>query len=201
MRSQQRRSIQPQFPENWSWRRTKPVISPEYIAGLTDGEGCFYVNLRLAKAERANATVETHFYVKVRKEDKPMLEAVKLALGCGAIYFQKEKRLNHTECYRYGVNSRQDIRETIIPLFTDYPLLSLKRNDFHIFAQISRMVDRKEHQTEAGFEKIRQLKSQMNYRTRRVRENRSLGGNSELALSYRNPPVKLAESVTPEASG
>ena len=51
-----------------------------------------------------------------------------------------------------------------------------------------------------------------------MRENRSLGpptrkatvdplkldrakgdGNSELALSYRNPPVKLAESVTPEA--
>src|SRR3989344_464922 len=200
MRSQQRRSTSSSLKER-SGGRTKPVISPEYIAGLTDGEGCFYVNLRLAKTKKASPTVETHFYIKVRKEDKPMLEAVKLALGCGAIYFQKEKRLNHTKCYRYEVNSRHDIREKIIPLFTDYQLLSLKRNDFRIFAQISQMVDRKEHQTEAGFEKIRQLKSQMNYRTRRVRENRSLGGNSELALSYRNPPVKLAESVTPEASG
>lgn len=173
MRSQQRRSTSLRLKER-SGGRTKPVISPEYIAGLTDGEGCFYVNLRLAKTKKANPTVETHFYIKVRKEDKPMLEAVKLALGCGAIYFQKEERLNHTECYRYEVNSRQDIREKIIPLFNDYSLLSLKRNDFRLFAQISQMVDRKEHRTKAGFEKIRQLKSQMNYRTRRRKDGAKL---------------------------
>jgi len=24
--------------------RTKPIVSADYIVGLTDGEGCFYVN-------------------------------------------------------------------------------------------------------------------------------------------------------------
>lgn len=25
--------------------RTKPIVANEYIVGLTDGEGCFYVNI------------------------------------------------------------------------------------------------------------------------------------------------------------
>ena len=42
-----------------------------------------------------------------------MLEAVKHSLGCGAIYFQKEHRSNHTTCYRYEVNNRTDIKEKL----------------------------------------------------------------------------------------
>lgn len=172
-RSQQSHSIR-----QWR-RRTKPVVTPEYIVGLTDGEGCFYVNLRKSPVE-AVGWVETHFYIKVRIEDQPMLEKVRVVLGCGAIYFQKESRPNHTPCCRYEVNSRKDIREVIIPLFTKYPLQSEKIKDFEIFKQIALMLDRKEHQTPNGFDKISQLKFQMNNRARRVREIRSLGGNSEL---------------------
>ena len=189
MRSQLRRSTLPRSKTSGEGR-TKPVIKPEYIVGLTDGEGCFYVNLRPARSLTSRSWVETHFYIKVRQEDRPMLEAVKEALGCGAIYLQKENRPNHTPCYRFGVNNRQDIREKIIPLFKKYPLRSLKRNDFGLFATVAEIVDRQEHLTSRGINKIRRLKGLMNYRTRRVRENRSLGGNSKLALSYRNPPVK-----------
>lgn len=171
-RSQLSRSIRP-----WR-RRTKPVVTPEYIVGLTDGEGCFYVNVRSSPMS-AKGWVETHFYIKVRIEDQPMLEKVKSVMGCGAIYFQKENRPNHTACCRYEVNSRKDIREYVIPLFDSYPLQSIKQKDFLIFKQISEMLDRNEHQTEAGYVTICELKRQMNYRTRRVRESRSLGGNSE----------------------
>lgn len=104
-----------------------------------------------------------------------MLEKVKAVLGCGAIYFQKENRPNHTACCRYEVNSRIEIREKIIPLFTIYPLQSIKQRDFIIFKRIAEMIDRREHQTPEGYAKICQLKSEMNYRTRRVREIRLLG--------------------------
>lgn len=160
--------------------RTKPVVTPEYIVGLTDGEGCFYVNLRPARSATGKPWVETHFYIKVRIEDRPMLESVQQVLGVGAIYLQKENRPNHTDCCRYEVNNRSDIRSIIIPLFRDYPLQSVKRNDFEIFKTIAEMVDRKEHLTPQGFSVISQLKYSMNHRTRRVREIRSLGGNSEL---------------------
>ncbi len=39
MRSQLRHSN----PELNLGRRTKPTVSADYIVGLTDGEGCFYV--------------------------------------------------------------------------------------------------------------------------------------------------------------
>ena len=105
--------------------RTKPVVTPEYIVGLTDGEGCFYVHIRPARSATGRPTVEAHFYIKVKAEDRPMLEKVQDALGCGAIYFQKEQRLNHTHCVRFEVNNRADIRRTIIPLFRNYPLQSV----------------------------------------------------------------------------
>jgi hypothetical protein len=109
-----------------------------------------------------------------------MLEAVKATLGCGGIYFQPESRPNHTPCCRYGVSNRKDIHDVIIPLFTAHPLQSLKRNDFEIFRQIAQMIERDEHLTTEGFQNIIALKAKMNYRTRRVRENRSLGGNPKL---------------------
>lgn len=170
--------------------RTKPKVKPEYIVGLTDGEGCFYVNLRPARTSTGHPWVETHFYLKVKIEDRPMLEAIISTLGCGAIYLQKDSRPNHSQCVRYEVNNRKDIRNKIVRLFTEYPLLSVKRYDFRIFAKISQMVDQKEHLTPIGFAIIRDLKAQMNCRTRRVRENRSLGGNPGPALGHRNPPVK-----------
>src|SRR5258708_33955235 len=105
--------------------RTKPVVSLDYIVGLTDGEGCFYVNIQ-APTPRGRNRVQTHFCLKVRIEDQPMLEAVKSTLGCGGVYFQAESRPNHTPCCRYGVCKRQDIREVIIPLFITHPLQSLK---------------------------------------------------------------------------
>lgn len=148
--------------------RTKPIVSFDYIVGLTDGEGCFYINVRPPRPTGRN-WVETHFYIKVRIEDQPMLEAVKATLGCGAIYFQKETRPNHTHCCRYEVNNRKDIREYIIPLFTHHPLQSLKRNDFAIFKQVSEMIDNNQHQSDEGLQKIVAMKSEMNYRTRRVR--------------------------------
>ncbi len=161
--------------------RTKPIVSLDYIVGLTDGEGCFYINLRPARSKTGHMTVETHFYLKVRVEDQPMLEAVKETLGCGAIYFQKENRLNHTPCCRYEVNNRKEIKDKIISLFTQHPLQSLKRKDFMIFEQICGMVDRKCHFTPEGVKEIRELKAKMNYRTRQVRENRSPGGNPQPA--------------------
>jgi hypothetical protein len=44
------------------------MISADYIVGLTDGEGCFYVNLRDRKPGKLILKIETHFYIKLRQE-------------------------------------------------------------------------------------------------------------------------------------
>lgn len=155
------------------------MLSADYIVGLTDGEGCFYVHVRPRQSNSSQPRVDTHFYIKLREEEKGLLEKVKEAFGCGAVYVQKESRTNHSQCYRFEVNAKRDIYNVVIPFFEKHPLQSRKQRNFEIFKEIALMVKRNEHKTVEGFKKIRSLKSQMNIGARRMREIRSSGGNAE----------------------
>lgn len=146
--------------------RTKPTVSNEYIVGLTDGEGCFYVNIWKSSAYRAGAGVQLHFHLKMQERDRELLEMVRDTIGCGAVYFQKEQRANHCQCYRYTVSAQRDILGTVIPFFKQYPLQSAsKRANFEIFCQIAELVKEGKHLTLEGLTEIRALKAQMNLKT------------------------------------
>ncbi len=161
-----------------SGRRTKPIVSADYIVGLTDGEGCFYVNLKSPFNKNGGAMVQLCFFIKMQEQDKSLLEKVCETLGCGAVYYQHETRENHVQCYRYTVNSHRDIMGKIIPFFTKHLLQgNTKRKSFGLFCEIAKLVKSGAHHTGTGLELIRGLKSQMNYRTRVTREIRTLRGN------------------------
>jgi aspartate ammonia-lyase len=81
------------------------------------------------------------------------------------VYYQKETRANHTQCYRYTVNSQRDIVNVIIPFFQRYPLqLPSKRSSFQTFCKIVELIKRKRHLTKEGLDEIRTLKATMNQR-------------------------------------
>lgn len=165
IRSQLRHSTRPHLKKLWRGR-TKPVVSPDYITGLTDGEGCFYVLVRPPYNRNGGAMVQLNFFIKVKEEDKGILEKVRKTLGCGSVYFQHETRVNHTQCYRYTVNSHRDIFGEIIPFFQKYPLQSSsKRKTFRIFCKIAGLVRNGTHHTKEGIERVQQLKKEMNRRT------------------------------------
>jgi len=146
--------------------RTKPVVSNEYVVGLTDGEGCFYVNTKKSSAYRAGAAVQLHFHLKMQERDRELLERVRNTMGCGAVYFQKERRANHCQCYRYTVSAKRDILNTVIPFFKKYPLQSAsKRANFEIFCEIAELVQEQKHLTVEGLAQIRVLKARMNLKT------------------------------------
>ena len=144
--------------------RTKP-ISSDYIVGLTDGEGCFYVNKSNLESYTSGVRIQLHFHLKLRECDKGILEKIKDTLDCGGVYFQKEKRLNHTQCYRYTVASQQDIFDKIIPFFKNNPLRTVsKQKSFELFCKIAELIKMKKHLTREGIEEIISLKQAMNHR-------------------------------------
>lgn len=146
--------------------RTKPIVSEDYVVGLTDGEGCFHVNLWKSPSYKAGYGVQVHFHIKMQEKDRPLLEKIKNTLKCGAVYFQKETRANHSQCYRYTVNSHRDILEIVIPFFQKHPLQSVsKAKSFAIFCKIAKIVASGEHLTENGIARIKILKPQMNQKT------------------------------------
>lgn len=144
-------------------------MSPDYITGLTDGEGCFYIGIRLPKGPFKTVRVEPHFYIKLRGDNLPLLEEVRKILKCGAIYYQNEKRINHSACYRYEVNNIKDLKEILVPFFEKFPLLGVKQNDFLIFKEVVSLVFQNKHKDPKVISKIIKLKSTMNNRTRWMR--------------------------------
>lgn len=157
------------------------MLSADYIVGLTDGEGSFTIYPRPPGGSRGGKSykMECHYYLKLQEDDLIVLEELKKFFGCGTIYFQKDKRENHTDCYRYGVSHFDTIAKVIIPFFTKHKLQSKsKKNDFRLFCKIFKMVQKQQHFTKKGLEEIMQLRSQMHKnRARRMREIRSSGGN------------------------
>src|SRR5437764_897963 len=116
------------------------ILTKEYVVGLVDGEGSFtaYVrNLDESKEKIRRVRIEPRFYLKLIEDDKAILYALKDFFGCGNVYFQKDSRENHKDCYRFEVSNRKDLEVKIIPFFQRYPLrFASKRKDFEIFCDI-----------------------------------------------------------------
>ncbi|MDP1710546.1 MAG: LAGLIDADG family homing endonuclease [candidate division WWE3 bacterium] len=157
------------------------MVSADYIVGLVDGEGCFYINIfRDKRYPKARPIVQTHFYLKLVEDELPLLKKVQQSLGCGAIYLQRDKRDNHRQCYRFEINSQKDIHQCVLPFFEKHPLRSSKRKDFETFKKVALIVKEGKHFEDEGLKRIIELKSGMNsHRARRMRENRSSGGNAK----------------------
>ncbi|GAG25144.1 unnamed protein product, partial [marine sediment metagenome] len=102
------------------------------------------------------------FYLKLGERDKDILYKLKEFFNCGNVYFQRDRRKNHQNCYRYEVANRNDLEKVIIPFFKKNRLrLMSKRKDFEIFCKIIERMMRKEHLTKSGLRKLYQLKQKM----------------------------------------
>ena len=140
------------------------MINPDYIVGLVDGEGSFtvYVKNTLTSTSTRRVRVEPKFYIKLIEKDKEILYALQKHFECGSVYFQKDTRKNHQNCYRYEVYKRDDLTRIIIPFFKKHQLkLFSKRNDFEIFCVLMEMIQNKDHQSNQGLQKMFAIKQTM----------------------------------------
>ena len=134
------------------------MLDSNYVIGLVDGEGSFYV--RLNQDPRRRNKVELKFSLKLRHQDKEILEQLQQFFGCGKVYFQKDERPNHTDCYRFEVNNKKDIIEKIIPFFNiNSPKIQSRKQDFKLFKEIAELSQKDNFDITA----IQNLKNQMHW--------------------------------------
>lgn len=151
-----------QFPTVISVPR--PVVSfesiadPNWLAGFVDGEGCFYVNTKKAKAYLTGFQVIMTFSITQHVRDELLFNKFLDYLGCGKI----EKVSTRPNEVRFVVYKFSDILNKIIPFFQNYPLQGIKLQDFHDFCKIANIMEKKDHLTLEGLKKIKSLKSGMN---------------------------------------
>lgn len=125
-------------------------LNPYWLAGFTDAEGCFFLNIRLNK-------VTPVLSITQHSRDIFLFNLIKEFLGGGFLIKEKNKNV-----IRYRSEKLPFIVDTIIPLFNIYQLQSRKIKDYFDFSLACKLLSEKSHFTTEGLLKIKNLKSNMN---------------------------------------
>lgn len=109
------------------------MLSPDYIVGLTEGEGCFLVCLR------KNNRIDLRFFIAQAIGNKPLLEEVREFFKVGSVY-QKSNVKGKLPAYAFEAAKRDDVYDVIIPFFEKNRLRGYKAKSFAAFAEIAKIV-------------------------------------------------------------
>jgi len=125
------------------------------------------------RACRWDFQVLPEFTVVQHERDAQLLHAIKAYFGCGVV------RKNHGDRMAYRVRERKQLIERIVPFFVEHPLRSKKRVDFEKFRDVLLLMEKDEHLTQDGVERIRRIAEQMNRGSQdRVQPARKLVGEN-----------------------
>ena len=131
-------------------------LAAEWITGFVDGEGCFHVGIAAHPDMKTGYQVLPEFTVVQHERDVQLLHAIKAYFGCGVV------RSNHGDRMAYRVRSQEHLLRIIVPFFVKYPLRTQKRLDFEKFRDVVLWMERGDHLTDEGVDRIRRLAEKMN---------------------------------------
>ena len=138
-----------------------------WIAGFTDGEGCFSVALINNKTTKFGKQIFPEFVVTQGEKSLLALKKIKKFFDCGNIFINKRYDNHNENLYRYCVRSLKDLNAKIIPFFEKYQLQTYKQNDFLIFKKVVKAMINKYHLDNKGRDKILALIGKMNRKKKR----------------------------------
>ena len=123
-----------------------------YLSGFADGEGSFNVSaINRKKDYKHGWKVSPSFNVSQKDDTIPHI--FKNYLGCGKIRYRKDGI-----CY-FEVRSFKELSQVVIPFFKEYPLQSKEKKDtFHKFCKIMKIIQKKEHLNKKGLKKILKIR-------------------------------------------
>lgn len=140
------------------------LLSPWYIVGFTDGEGCFAILISKHKTKKSGRDANLCFEIELRGDDKPILELIQKRFDCGRIVELRYDRYGWKPHVKFVVRKQSDILYKVIPFFKRFPLKGKKGKDFELFCQAAEIFRTKEHLSQEGIEKLIHIREFMNNR-------------------------------------
>ena len=138
-------------------------LSPEWIVGFIDGEGCFHVGISKHEDLRCGFQILPELTVVQHRRDLDLLYELRSTMNCGVV------RRNHGDRFCWRVRNLKNLSEVIIPFFDKYPLRSQKALDYMKFRKVVMMMLKGEHLIQDGLARIVKLASEMNRGKPRIR--------------------------------
>jgi len=131
-------------------------LSPEWVVGFVDGEGCFYVGINRQPTMKVGWQVLPEFRVVQHQRDVALLEQLRAFFGCGQV------TVNNGDRMELRIRGLKELPERVVPFFRSHPLRTVKRRSSERFAEVIAMMQRGDHLTMGGLARIRELAGQMN---------------------------------------
>ena len=130
-------------------------LSPDWVVGFVDGEGCFHVSLNRHDEMTVGYQVLPEFVIVQHERDVQILYALKRFFGAGVV------RKNHGD--RQSLRIRNfDALVKACEFFQTHPLKTKKSVDFVKFRKIIHIMSCKRHLELTGLIEIVDLASAMN---------------------------------------
>jgi len=130
-------------------------LSPDWVVGFVDGEGCFYIGFNEHPEMTAGYQVLPEFRVVQHKRDIQLLYALKRFFRHGVV------RQNHGDRWEIRIRNFSGL-QSIVTFFEKHSLKTKKAVDFKKFARIIHWMEQKKHLSEDGLLEMIQLVKGMN---------------------------------------
>ena len=160
------------------------MLNPDYIVGLTDGEGCFLVQIR------TDCRIVLRYFITQRFDNRELLEKVHDFFKVGYVYRKWQGNDKTKTSFVYEVTKQDEIHDVVIPFFRENELQGVKGESFKRFAKIAGIVRGRQDTRKLArkeLDEVWNMKLSMNslhnkqksVPARRMREIRSSGGNGK----------------------
>src|SRR5690606_18979200 len=133
----------------------KEIRDPNWIVGFASGDACFSVGVHRSTHHKTGYQARLRFQITQQNRDRELMESIVKYLNCGILSFRGD-------VVDFHVHKFSQIAEYVIPFFTKYPILGVKKENFDDFCRVAELIREKAHLTEAGLEQINKIKDGMN---------------------------------------
>jgi len=130
-------------------------LSPDWVVGFVDGEGCFYVGISPHPEMSLGYQVLPEFRIVQHALNLQILYALKRFFRCGVV------RRNHGDRYELRIRKLTCLLK-VVEFFERHPLKTKKQVDFKKFARIVRWMAEGKHLDREGLREIAVLAKTMN---------------------------------------
>lgn len=155
------------------------TIGPNWLAGFSEGESCFYIDINKSSHTNTSFQVQLKFLISQHTRDIDLLNLFINYLGCGKCY-SKSRGTGE-----FVVANFSDIVTKIIPFFEKYPFKGTKLYNFLDFTKAANLIQNKEHLKPEGLEQILKIKEGMNRnRVFYGAESHEPGGRSKKGIIF-----------------
>ena len=130
-------------------------LTPDWVVGFVDGEGCFYVGINPHPDMSTGYQVLPEFRIVQHERDIQILYALKRFFRCGVV------RRNREDRYELRIRKLSCLQE-VVAFFEKHPLKTKKQVDFVKFAKVIRRMSEGRHLDREGLMEIIEIALSMN---------------------------------------